>query len=80
MATTGYDSKCPRCEGLMEVTEDTKVGALIYPTVRAFCLECGFITWADERFADLDEMNERRADRDLPPLEELKKLKYGCRV
>lgn len=68
MSGSSYDSTCPNCggENLM-CSSDWKP----YDCVAGECLDCGFSYHTVEKQMSLEEINERRADYDMEPLEKL---------
>ena len=59
---------CSHCDGdNQEVVTDTCNGEWVT------CLDCGYQRWPQEGQADLNEINDRREEYDLPPLMELRK-------
>jgi hypothetical protein len=67
MSGSGYQSVCPNCGAVMECYTDWKP----YDTNSCTCLSCGFTAFTKESRLSLEEVNEERENRDLPPLEKL---------
>jgi len=68
MSGTSYSSGCPKCEANMDCYSDWK----LYDITSGQCLECGFSYYTTEAQMNMEEVNDLRAERDLPPLKKLK--------
>lgn len=69
MSGCSYDATCPECGSTeMSVSSDWKP----YDCVSGECLECGFSFSTMPSQMSLEEVNERRADYEKPPLTALK--------
>jgi len=64
---------CPKCGAQMQTYMDWKP----YDYVSGECLECGFSFYTADEQMTLDEVNQRRADYDLEPLEKLRDQTQG---
>lgn len=71
MSSSGETIECGRCGGEhFEVFHDSD------PMGNSgSCLDCGYCYYTTETQMTLQEVNEERAECDMPPLEELKKSK-----
>ena len=68
MSGCGYSSTCPKCGSEnMQCYSDYKP----YDTASGECLDCGFSYSTQEEQMTLEEVNERRADYNLEPLEKM---------
>ena len=67
MSGCGYTTDCPKCGATMECYSDWKP----YDMASAECLNCGFEYHTEEGQLTLEEVNERRTDRELERLEKL---------
>ena len=67
MSGAAYSSMCPKCGLDMDCYTNWKP----YDTVSGQCLECGFSYYTAEAQISLEEVNELRTERDLPPLKKL---------
>ncbi len=68
---SGYSESttCPECGGdNFERSQDDD-------DISAFCYDCGYEYHTIKHFASLEEVNEERAEVDLPPLKELRPRK-----
>ena len=72
MSGSSDSQDCPRCKGKnsLQTYSDWKP----YDCVSGECIKCGFSYYTKEEQMDLEEVNERRADLELKPLKELKKV------
>ena len=68
MSGTSYSSTCPKCGGNMACYNDWKP----YDITSGQCLECGFSYYTKEEQMNLEEVNDLRAEYDLPLLKKLK--------
>lgn len=68
MSEVGYRSMCPKCGLDMDCYKSWEP----YDTVSGQCMECGFYYYTKEAQMSLEEVNELRTERDLPPLRKLK--------
>ena len=64
---------CPKCGAEMDTYMDWKP----YDYVSGECLECGFCYYTIDGQMKLDEMNEKREELELPPLEKLRDQTQG---
>lgn len=71
MSGNSYNSTCPNCgDENVDSYNDWKP----FDTVSHECLICGWCAYTNESQATLEEVNERRADLEMEPLTELKKV------
>lgn len=68
MSGSSYSSICPKCGANMVCYIDWKP----YDITSGQCLACGFCYHTTEAQMSLEEVNDLRAERDLPPLKKLK--------
>lgn len=68
MSGSSYDDICPRCGGTMVCYEDRKP----HDTVSGICIDCGYEYHTVDGQMLLEEINEIRADGELPLLSEFR--------
>ena len=75
MATSSYFRDCPVCPGedCLDYCHDTKLG--VDGGDIATCPECGWQTWVEERFVQIEEINYRRIEEGFKPLNHLRTVK-----
>lgn len=72
MSGYSYSSPCPNCGKDMDSYTDTRP----MDATTHSCLYCGFYSHVKTGFTDLDELNERRLDSEMEPLNVLPKQEF----
>jgi len=72
MSGCSYENPCPVCGKPMSFNSDWKPVDTLY----GLCLNCGLNIFTNIEQASLKEVNEQRAENDLPPLKKADLLKW----